>query len=150
MVLPEAARIAHQMGFLLDGGATLETELWLLGKQIELENRLGPWVSDRCLIDLFAYIVHLFKDDKSLIDLALRVLKKQIISYDLIVYLPNGEFSIENDGLRTMDEHFQSEIDKIIVNVMVNHDVKFQTIIGTPEGRLKQVSKFIDIWKPQK
>jgi len=143
-ILPEAARLAQKEGYKLDHTATVETELWLINKQIELESTEDNWVADRCGIDLFAYIQHLFSHEKSLIEFANKTLVPKFKNYDLVIYLPSGEFAIEDDGLRTTDVKFQKEIDDQIKNILEEHKIEFVRIVGTPDERLEKVKEMLN------
>lgn len=138
-ILPEAARLAQEAGHNLDHGATVETELWLIAKQIELESASEKWVADRCGIDLLAYIHHLFSQEKSLIGHAVEMLTPRFKHYDLVLYLPSGEFPIEDDGVRTTDMKFQQAVDQRIRDVLEAHKIPFIKIVGSPEERMAQV-----------
>ncbi|MCX6751767.1 MAG: ATP-binding protein [Candidatus Nomurabacteria bacterium] len=138
-ILPEAARLAKESGYNLDQTATAETELWLIAKQIELENGEGKWVADRCGIDILAYIHHLFSEESDLIEFATKTLVPKFSNYDLVLYLPSGEFSIEDDGVRTTDIKFQQDIDQRIRDILEKHEIPFIKIVGTPEERLAKV-----------
>ncbi len=138
-ILPEAARLAKEAGYNLDHSATTETELWLIEKQIELEKNENKWVADRSCIDLLAYIEHLFSHESSLIEFATNTLAPKFSEYDLVLYLPSGEFAIEDDGVRTTDLKFQQAIDERIRNVFEKHKIPFIRIIGSPEERLEKV-----------
>ncbi|OGI93974.1 hypothetical protein A3A03_02995 [Candidatus Nomurabacteria bacterium RIFCSPLOWO2_01_FULL_40_18] len=138
-ILPEAARLAVEAGYKLDHTATTETELWLIAKQIELESEESKWVADRCGIDLLAYIHHLFSEESSLIELATKTLVPRFRKYDLVLYLPSGEFPIEDDGVRTTDIKFQQAIDQQIKDVLETHKIPFIRIVGSPEERLAKV-----------
>src|SRR3990167_168558 len=113
-ILPEAARLAKEAGYNLDQTATTETELWLIMKQVELENTESKWVADRCGIDLLAYIHHLFSEESALIEFAIKTLVPRFSNYDLVLYLPSGEFAIEDDCVRTTDVEFQQTVDQRI------------------------------------
>ena len=142
-ILPEAARLAVEAGYKLDQTATTETELWLIAKQIELESAVGKWVADRCGIDLLAYIEHLFSEELPLIEFATKTLVPKFSEYDLVIYLPSGQFAIEDDGVRTTDIKFQEIIDKKILEVLEKHQIPFVRIIGTPEERLARVKDLL-------
>jgi nicotinamide riboside kinase len=142
-ILPEAARLAKEAGYDLDHTATTETELWLIAKQIELESGEGKWLADRCGIDLLAYIHHLFSEEKSLTELATNTLVPRFNHYDLVLYLPSGEFAIEDDGVRTTDVGFQQAIDQRIRDVLENNKIPFIKIIGSPEERLARVKNLL-------
>ena len=138
-ILPEAARLAKEAGYSLDETATIETEHWLIVKQIELEGKEGKWVADRCGIDLLAYIEHLFPEENSLIEFAAETLVPGFGKYDLVIYLPSGEFDIEDDGVRTTDVEFQRNIDERIRGLLEKHKIPFIKIVGSPEERLTRV-----------
>lgn len=146
-ILPEAARLAKEAGYNLDETATTETELWLIAKQIDLENTEGKWVADRSSIDLLAYIHHLFAKESSLIEFATKTLVPRFSMYDLVIHLPSGQFTIENDGLRSTDEKFQQSIDGRIRDILKKHKIPFSEIVGSPEERLARVKKLIAFTK---
>lgn len=140
-ILPEAARLAKEAGYALDETATTGTELWLIAKQIELENTENKWIADRCGIDLLAYIHHLFSEESALIEFATQTLVPRFSSYDLVLYLPSGEFAIEDDGIRITDSEFQQAIDNRIKDILEKHKIPFIKIVGSPKERLSQVKK---------
>jgi nicotinamide riboside kinase len=142
-ILPEAARLAIEAGYHLDETATVETEHWLIAKQLELESGEEKWVADRCGIDLLAYIQHLFSEESELIKFATETLVPRFSNYDLVLYLPSGEFAIEDDGVRMTDLKFQQTIDAQVRNILEKHNIPFVKIIGTPEERLAQVKKLL-------
>ena len=142
-ILPEAARLAVEAGYKLDYIATAETELWLIAKQIELESIESKWVADRCGIDLLAYIHHLFSDESFLIEFATKTLVPKFSKYDLVLYLPSGQFAIEDDGVRTTDIKFQQAIDERIRDILEKHKIPFVKIVGSPEERLVRVKNLL-------
>ncbi len=142
-ILPEAARLAMEAGYRLDETATTETELWLIAKQLELESLESKWVADRCGIDLLAYIHHLFAEEKDLIEFATKTLVPRFSNYDLVLYLPGGQFAIEDDGVRTTDIKFQQEIDRKVKDILEAHQISFIEIVGTPIERLDKVKNLI-------
>ncbi len=142
-ILPEAARLAKEAGYNLDQTATKETEMWLIAKQIELENEEGKWVADRCAIDALAYIHYLFPEEADLIEFATKTLVPNFNKYDLVLYLPSGEFPIEDDGVRTTDIKFQEDIDRYVRDILEKHKIPFVKIIGTPEERLAKVRNLL-------
>lgn len=142
-ILPEAARLAQEIGYKLDHTATIETEHWLIAKQIELENADGKWVADRSSIDLLAYIHHLFAEESSLIKFATETLVPRFSKYDLVLHLPSGQFAIEDDGVRTTDIKFQRDIDERIRHIFEKHKIPFIEIVGSPEERLVKVKNLL-------
>ena len=142
-ILPEAARLAKEAGHSLDKTATTKTELWLIAKQMELESEGEKWVADRCGIDLLAYIHHLFSEESSLIEHATKTLVPRFSNYDLVLYLPSGEFPIEDDGVRITDIKFQQDVDRRIRDVLEKHKVPFIEVVGTPQERLARVKNLL-------
>ncbi|MFA6077259.1 MAG: ATP-binding protein [Candidatus Paceibacterota bacterium] len=142
-ILPEAARLALEAGYKLDQTATIETEHWLIAKQIELESGEGKWVADRSCIDLLAYIHHLFSEESALIEFATKTLVPRFDKYDLVLYLPSGEFDIEDDGVRSTDIEFQRAIDERFKDVLKKHKIPFVKIVGSPGERLARVKDLL-------
>lgn len=142
-ILPEAARLAKAAGHNLDENTTVETELWLINKQLELESTEPKWVADRCGIDLLAYIHHLFPKEESLIEFATTTLVPKFSAYDLVLYLPSGQFPIEDDGLRSTDAGFQEAIDERIRDLLEKHKIPFVRIVGSLEERLAEVKNLL-------
>jgi len=142
-ILPEAARLAVEAGYNLDQTATTETELWLIAKQIDLESIKSNWVADRSCIDLLAYIHYLFSKESSLIEFATKTLVPRFSKYDLVLYLPSGQFAIEDDGLRSTDMKFQQAIDERIRDILEKHKIPFVRIVGSPEERLAKVKNLL-------
>jgi nicotinamide riboside kinase len=143
-ILPEAARLAKEAGYNLDQTATTETELWLIAKQIELENVEGKWVADRCGIDLLAYIHYLFSGEPALIEFAAKTLAPRFSNYDLVLYLPGGQFAIEDDGVRITDIKFQRDVDRHVRNILEKHKIPFIEVVGSPEERLAKIKNLIE------
>ena len=142
-ILPEAARLAKEAGHNLDETATVETEIWLINKQIELESTEENWVADRCGIDLLAYIEHLFSHELDLVKFAVKTLTPRFNNYDLVIYLPSGEFTIEDDGVRTTDVKFQEDIDRKIKDILEKYKILFVEVVGSPEERLVKVKDLL-------
>lgn len=57
----------------------------------------------------------------------------------LLVYVPI-EFEIENDGERSIDKNFQQTIDFLIKNILDTSGIKYITVTGSVEDRLKQIN----------
>lgn len=139
-VLLEVARQMIKEGFKLDLDITEETEYELLRRQKKLEKTEGPWIADRCLIDLLAYAIILFKKNTELIKAIREELEKA--EYDLVIYL-KPEFPIKKDGIRSTDKNFQKEIDKRIGIVLKDLSIRWCRVRGSKERRLQQVLRIL-------
>ncbi len=141
--LPEAPFEALQRGFTMNKETSLESELWIVAHQLEMELRSAPWVADKCLIDILAYARYLFKSEPEFLSIIERIIKKNI-NYNLVIYLPTGEFPIEDNSLRLMDTNFQKDIDTEILKIMNEMDVSYYTITGSKDERFNAVKEIID------
>lgn len=137
--IPESPFQAVQKGFSINEETPLEAEIWIFAKQVEMEMADGNWVADKCMIDLLAYAYHIFKEDKSVLDVLTRIARRNFPKYDLVIYLPCGEFPIEDDGYRSLDPVFQHHVDCCIRGLMAAHGIRYHRVTGTPEQRFDQV-----------
>ena len=143
-ILPDAPRIGEFKGFSLNEGTSLETQWWIISKQLEMEMLTPkPWVADKCLIDVLAFTHIIFKDDPDFLREAEKVIKNNV-NYDLILYLPTGEFPIEDDGIRSLDTNFQKSIDDIILKILEEQNINHYKITGNKEERLEKAKNIID------
>ncbi len=123
---------------------SLESEWWIIAKQIEMEILTPvPWIADKCLIDILVYAYFLFKEEKDFLKVAEKLIKKNI-NYDLVIYLPTGEFPIEDDGLRSLDPEFQKDIDELLVKTMKEMKILYYTVSGSKEKRLEEAKRVVD------
>ena len=99
----------------INEGATPEAQLWVLMAQIqqelELRNRADVVVTDRAVIDNFAYFLRVTGgedpfDVKPLV-------KRWCETYDLFVRLI-PDVPLKVDGVRSTNERFRSEIEQIL------------------------------------
>lgn len=139
-LLSESPLQAFQIGLSMNKQADTECEVYIFGKQIEMEiNAKDNYVADKCFIDLFAYAEYLFPEDKSLLDVLEKITDNAVKKYDIIIYLPSGEFPIEDDGLRPIDVGFQKAVDKNILDYLLKNKIKYYRVVGDKESRYKQV-----------
>jgi nicotinamide riboside kinase len=138
-ILPELAREMMNAGYKLDKGVDVATEYVMIEKQIELEQYSRPWIADRCLIDIWAYCKVLFPDEAPLLNTIVQKLKET--EYDIIVYIP-PEFPIEDDGIRSTDTQFQTNIDNAIKEILCSFE--HYTVTGSVEKRTKTVVDIIN------
>lgn len=140
-LLPEVARVMAEEGYKLDKEITAEIEHEMFLRQVALECHQGPYISDRCLVDLLAYSAVLFENDFELLWTISRALRDA--KYDVIIYL-EPEFPIENDGVRSTDGEFQKIIDDRIKSILKGLNLTHHKVSGSREERLSQVLKIIE------
>lgn len=139
--IPDVARQAHEKKFPINENTPPETQFWILSKQLELErNTATPWVSEKSLFDNLIYGGISIKDEE-----VLRVLEKIVFAnatYDLIFYLPI-EFSLEDDGLRSLDPEFQKKVDREFRGLLKKKKIKFVEVQGTVKERVRKALSHI-------
>ena len=99
----------------LNEGATAEAQLWVIMAQIqqelELRSRADVLVTDRAVVDNFAYFLRATKGDDPF------DVKPLVASwsktYDLYVRL-RPDISLKADGVRSTNQKFRNEIEKIL------------------------------------
>lgn len=142
-LLPETPFEATQKGFTMNKDTSLESEFWMIAKQLELELQSAPWIADKCLIDMLAYARYFFGSEPEFLNVIERMCKRNI-NYDLVIYLPAGEFPIEDDGLRSTEISFQMDIDRMIREIFFEMNIPFYTLRGDRETRFESAKKIIE------
>lgn len=142
-LLPETPFEATQKGFTMNQDTSLESEFWMIAKQLELELQSAPWIADKCLIDMLAYARYFFGSEPEFLSVIERMCKRNI-NYDLVIYLPAGEFPIEDDGLRSTEIGFQMDIDRMIREILFEMNIPFYTLRGDRDFRLASAKKIIE------
>lgn len=144
--LPEAPKQASLVGFGIEKKnkkTSLESEWWIIAKQLEMELLTPePWLADKCLIDLLAYAYYLFPEEKDFLKVIHKIVKHNV-GYDLVFYLPSGEFPIEDDGWRSLDPVFQKKIDEMILKIMSDMKIDYFILTGEPGERLGKAKEII-------
>lgn len=109
----------------------------LLSEQVE-------YISDRGLIDVLAYTMHLNKkglvSDK-LVKSQFNALKKFVKNNQDIIYCYFPiEFDVVDDGVRSLDEDYRREIDNNIKEILISLGTPWVTIKGSVEARVNTVN----------
>ena len=99
--------------------ASVESQLWILTKQIETEIRLNAVndaiVCDRTVADICAYSYFV---DKNLYDLAFKTCQFYINTYDWVYFkLIKVNNYLIDDGIRDTDKKFQHDIEDKILEI---------------------------------
>jgi nicotinamide riboside kinase len=105
----------------LNEGATPEAQLWVIMAQIqqelELRNRAEVLVTDRAVIDNFAYFLRV-TDGEDPFDVK-PLVKKWCETYDLFVRLL-PDIPLKADGVRSTNDRFRDEIEQILDCILPN------------------------------
>lgn len=102
------------------------------------------YISDRGLIDVLAYSMHLNKkglvSDK-LVKSQFNALKKFVKNNQDIIYCYFPiEFDVVDDGVRSLDEDYRKEIDDNIKEILISLGAPWVTVRGGVEARVNMVN----------
>jgi hypothetical protein len=146
-MVSEAAR---DCPFPINEKTNFKSQEWIFRTQIqrELDVPLDDiTISDRTVYDQLAYIRYAHEIGNLTYD-EYRLLEQYVThwghTYDYIFYIPI-EFELEQDGVRSPDEHYRVAIDKHIKDILVEHvDGLYRCEIrGTPQQRAAMVKNVI-------
>ena len=117
------SEVARSCPLPLNENATLESQFWILGKQLTREQsaRGKILISDRTVLDVFCYGVRV---NKEFFEKLKPFIKEYMKTYNVIFLLkPNDEFLID-DGIRSVNKDFRNEIDDLIKKYISELDIK--------------------------
>lgn len=137
--------------YLMSLGIPLNTDSTLKGQTVFLAERCGELmqgniITDRTILDVMAFTrcadsINTLDKDK-FEDYASEFLK----DYDYVFYISPEGIPIEDNGVRTIDEHYRDVIDLTINNTINRYSHKLKNIHvleGTTEERISQILHFI-------
>ena len=140
--IPDIVREAHEKKFVINEETPPESQFWILSKQIELErNTPESWIADKTLFDNIIYGNVILKDQKVKDVISDIVIKEA--RYDAMLYLPI-EFAIADDGLRSLNNEFQAQIDRSYIEFLNQNNFSYYTVRGTIEERFQQALQIIE------
>jgi nicotinamide riboside kinase len=119
-----------------DDRSEFQFELLLL----QMQKEVCEFISDRTIFDVLAYSKWLRHYD-SMVKMTRYYLDNN--PYDLVFYIPI-EFDMETDGVRKEDEEYRKEIDKNILELLTEFNVKYITIKWSLDERIKNINRAIN------
>lgn len=152
-LLPEVAREVAAEGFKLDKDATPEVETLIFLRQYRNELRHPAFIADRSLLDVMAYAGWVLEHQErrrefALWDACLDIAEHRLrTQYTHVVYLPI-EFPIVPDGLRPLDEDFQRDIDRRILELLERYGLRYETLTGPVESRVAALCDLAAVTNP--
>lgn len=120
-------------------------------KYLDLLSNETKFVSDRCIIDVYAYTSWLYDHKETISQQEMKSLYREILrqryfvrnrQYGIVIYFPI-EFELVDDGVRSLNPKFQKEIDEIIIDTLERFQIDYYKVTGSVEQRLEQVKKII-------
>jgi GTPase SAR1 family protein len=137
--------------YLRDLGIPLNTDSTVKGQSIFLAERASELlneniITDRTIIDVMAFAKCADSISKDDADKFCDFASTMLGDYDHIFYVTTEGTSIEDNGVRTVDEEYREKIDHTIRELLFEYREQirdFTTISGTTEQRLKQINEVL-------
>lgn len=145
--ITEIVRNLAQEGVKINEMGDNESQKTIFKEYKRLLSSKKGYISDRGLADVTGYTFSLCvngKVDKKLADkqyMAAAKFYKE--NPDIIVCYFPIEFPVVDDGVRSTDETFRSEVDFMIKNFLDCAEIPYHTITGTVEERIKQIDELL-------
>jgi nicotinamide riboside kinase len=126
----------NPLGF--NEGATPEAQLWVLVSQVqqelELRNRAEVLVTDRAVVDNFAYFLRVTgNEDPFSVEPLIRA---WAVTYDLFVRLL-PDVGLQDDGVRSTSDAFRNEIEEILDEIVPLY-VDAERLIAIPASEVTE------------
>jgi len=149
--ITEVARGIIKKGYPLSAEANTDSYIHYINDQLEAERNIFDhklFISDRTLLDPLAYaLVNKELPRPYIRDYFIEMMKNVWLlekeRYDLYIYFP-VEFSMSFDGIRPSDEEYRIKVDKMIYNLLNENSIRFETMSGDPDERMRKIIEIID------
>ena len=151
-VITEVVRTLAKDGVKINEMGDVEGQRRIFNEYVKLFSENESYISDRGLSDVTGYTFsHAIKEGdengplRKLADeqfLAVEEFHKN--NPDITVCYVPIEFPVVDDGVRSTNEEFRSEIDFLIKNILDCANIPYHTITGTVEERINKVKKLLE------
>jgi nicotinamide riboside kinase len=137
--------------YLRDLGIPLNTDSTIKGQIVFLAERVSELmceniVTDRTIVDVIAF-TNLADSIRYDVKKEFEQLASHSLSdYDYIFYISPEGVEIEDNGVRTINPKYRTDIDKEIQKILTIHGRKFQNfckISGTTEERIEKIKQVV-------
>lgn len=112
----------------------------------ELECADSGFVSDRSIFDNLVLFLRHCEVTKQHVESYEEIVRNHYERhpYDILVFLRPGEFPVEDDGVRTPDPYYQSQVDGMILAILKLYSVPVLEVSGDPAQRVRGVKSHIE------
>lgn len=151
-VITEVVRELAKQGTNINEMGDVEGQKTIFGTYKKLLNSKKGYISDRGLVDVLSYTFsHAIVEDNENGPLK-KLADKQFIAAEKfykenpdiqICYFPI-EFPVVDDGVRSTNEEFRSQVDFLIKLFLDTSGVKYHIISGTVEERIAKVDSILN------
>jgi len=137
--------------YLRDLGIPLNTDSTIKGQIVFLAERVSELmceniITDRTIVDVIAF-TNLADSIRYDVKKEFEQLASHSLSdYDYIFYISPEGVGIEDNGVRTIDPKYRTDIDKEIQKILTIHGRKFKNfcrISGTTEERIEKIKQVV-------
>ena len=140
--------VVQKNGFQFNDGATDESQRAIFDTKKKALEETPEFVSERSLIDVLSYTWYQSQYGKCSAEEFARQYSETLNFIknhpdDVYVYFPI-EFELVADGTRSLDSQYQKEIDKCIKILLDTFHVKYITMTGSVENRLKILKNVVN------
>lgn len=148
--VPEVTRLVKRKYHLpINEDGTNVTQLMIVTEHLRNVYKFADYTNailDRCALDGLVYTQWLYNEgkvDKCVLDTANTIYDQIISKYDLIFYTSPDDVVLTDDGERSVNAKFRSDIIEIFNSYIANLP-NVVTLCGTVEERLKTIKKEIE------
>jgi len=136
---------------LMSMGIPLNTDSTLKGQFVFAAERASELlcdkiITDRTVIDVMAFSAlskSMTANESYFLNAALLNL---VDEYDYLFYVSPAGVNMEDNGVRETDTTYRDNINKKILEILDLNNVKYTTIQGTTEERIKNVKSVVFSW----
>lgn len=149
-VITEVVRQLNTKGVKInkDGDEKGQNKIFKTYKDLLSQYDANGYISDRCLVDVLAYTMHLADHgqvSKELVEKQFKQLMRfKSENPDVIYCYFPIEFDVVDDGVRDTDEDYRKEIDANIVNILRRAGITPVVMRGSVEDRKAKVNLAIN------
>lgn len=146
-VITEVVRNLAKSGVKInkDGDEKSQTKIFKEYEKLLSNIDVKGYFSDRSLVDVTAYTIYLSKHgkvSKEFADKQVKKLKKFRVENPDVTYCYFPiEFDIVDDGVRSLDEEFRTEVDSIIKELLKECGITPIVISGSVEERVDKMTR---------
>ena len=134
--------------YLMEMGIPLNTDSTLKGQLVFAAERASELlqeniITDRTIVDVMAFSAlstSMLANESYFLN---NTLANLIHDYDYLFYVSPVGVKIEDNGVRTTDSEYRNQINQKIINILDSNSVKFTTIQGSVEERMKTIKETI-------
>lgn len=146
--LPVVAETARDCPHPINEKGNILTQEWILANQIgrEMSHFRTGMVSDRTTLDIVGYTMWLTKHGRVSLEDYQRLTRAACawaITYDAILYVPI-EFKLVGDGVRSVNEEYQTAVDKNLLDLLSSGVYRYTVITGNEVERAEKAIRYLD------